>query len=325
MDNNTLGFIADKLKELDNVLIFPHINMDGDALGSASAFCLALREMGKNAYIFINEDIPDNLDFLEMGCTTTDENIFEEVGASIVVDCNGYDRIKGREEVFDKGKVKGCIDHHAVGESEMEFDFYHCEPSSAATGEIIYMLIQELGIEMSLDITNCIFAAITTDTGNYQHSNTTKRSHMITAELFDIEGFDPKYVSALIYDRKSKAEFKLETIVLSGLEFYAEGKVAVGLVSQELLKTTGCNLAHADGIIQRVMSVKGVEVGAVIKQNSEGVFKASLRAKSYANVAEVAAKFGGGGHIKAAGCTLGEELVVKKMALIEELTKAVNK
>lgn len=321
---NSLATIAERLRELDDVLIFPHVNMDGDAIGSATALCLALRQLGKNAYVFVCEDTPDNLDFLEMECVTTDESVVANPGATILVDCNGYDRIKGREEVFKKGAVNGCIDHHAVGSSEIEYDFYHCEADSAATGEIIYLLLKELGTEITLDIANCIFAAITTDTGNFQHSNTTKRSHMIAADLYDVDGFDSKYVSALIYDRKSKAEFKLETIVLSSLEFYAGGKVAVGLVSQELLATTGCRLSHADGIIQRVMSIKGVEVGAVIKQNDDGVFKASLRAKSYANVAAVAAHFGGGGHIKAAGCTLGKELIGKKIALVEELSKAVN-
>ncbi|MBQ0005125.1 MAG: bifunctional oligoribonuclease/PAP phosphatase NrnA [Clostridiales bacterium] len=321
---DSLTAIAERFKELDNILIFPHINMDGDAIGSASALCLALRQMGKNAYVFVCENTPDNLDFLEMNCVTDDASVIEEPGATIMVDCNGYDRIRGREEIFCKGAVKGCIDHHAVGSSDIEYDFYHCESDSAATGEIIYLLLKEMGTEITLDIANCIFASITTDTGNFQHSNTSRRSHMIVADLYDIEGFDSKYVSALIYDRKSKAEFKLETIVLSGLEFYAGGKVAVGLVSQELLATTGCRLSHADAIIQRVMSIKGVEVGAVIKQNPDGVFKASLRAKSYANVAAVAAVFGGGGHIKAAGCTLGKELIEKKIALVEELTKAVN-
>lgn len=324
MQNNSLESIAKILKEEDNILIFPHVNIDGDALGSAGALCLALRELGKTAYVFLSEEIPANLDFLERGCCIYDDSILDEVGVSMVIDCNGYDRIKGREKVFDRGIIKGCVDHHGVGASEMKFDFYHCEPDSAATGELAYLLIKELGVEISLEIASSIFAAITTDTGNFQHSNTTKRTHQIVAELYDVEGFSSKPISSLIYDRKSKAEFNLETMVLSNLEFYDDGRIAVGFVSQEILDKTGTKLNMADAIIQKVMSLKGVEVGAVIKENADGIYKASLRAKSYANVSSVAAKFKGGGHLRAAGCTLGNNLD-NKTALIEELTKAVNK
>ena len=89
------------MKDLDNVLIFPHINMDGDAIGSASALCLALRSMGKTAYVMINEPVPKNLDFLECGCTTTDDSVLSDVQLSLMLDCNGMNRIAGREKAWE--------------------------------------------------------------------------------------------------------------------------------------------------------------------------------------------------------------------------------
>ena len=85
------------MKDLDNILIFPHINMDGDAIGSASALCLALRGLGKNAYVMINEPVPKNLDFLECGCTTEDDSVLEDVQLSLMLDCNGLNRIIGSQ------------------------------------------------------------------------------------------------------------------------------------------------------------------------------------------------------------------------------------
>lgn len=322
--NDSLRSIATIMRDINTVLIYPHINMDGDALGSCSALCLALRSLGKKAYVMIAEPVPKNLDFLECGCTTDDDSVLEDVELSLMLDCNSLNRIRGREEAFERGRLKGCIDHHAVGITDIKFDFFRSEPKSAATGEIVYQLIRNLGVEISLDIANCLFAAITTDTGNFQHNNTTKRSHDIVGHFYKVEGFDSKNISALIYDRQSKEALKMEAKILSALEFYEDGKLAVGAVTQSLLDECSCTMDESEGMIQRIMSIDGVEAGVLFKETKESV-RASLRAKYYANVADVATSFGGGGHIKAAGCTFNTSLDEAKRALIPELVKAVRR
>ena len=322
--NDSLRSIATIMKDINSVLIFPHVNMDGDALGSCSALCLALRSMGKKAYVMVAEPVPKNLDFLECGCTTDDDSVLEDVELSLMLDCNSMNRIVGREAAFNRGRLKGCIDHHAVGVTDIKFDFFRSEPKSAATGEIIYQLIRNLGVEINLDIANCLFAAITTDTGNFQHNNTTKRSHDIVGHFYKVPGFDSKAISALIYDRQSKEALMMEGKILSSLDFFADGKVAIGAVTQELLAECHCTMDEAEGMIQRIMSIDGVEVGALFKETTDNV-RASLRAKYYANVAAIATKFGGGGHIKAAGCTFNDGLESARETLIPELVKAVQR
>ena len=321
--NDTIKSIATIMKDLDGILLFPHINMDGDALGSCSALCLALRQLGKKAYVMINEPVPKNLDFLECGCTTTDDSVLDDVQLSLMIDCNGMNRILGREAAWERGRLKGCIDHHTTKAKEIRYDFSRIEPKSAAAGEIIYNIIRALGVEISLDIANCIFAAITTDTGNFQHSNTTSRSHEIAGHLYKIEGFNSKVISALIYDRRSKGAIKLESEVISDLDFYADGKVAVGRVTLDLLDKMGCTMDEADGIIQKMMSVDGVEAACLFKEAENNV-RASLRGRSYANVAAAAAKFGGGGHVMAAGCTFHMPIKEAEEALIPVLIEAVS-
>ena len=321
--NDTIRSIATIMRDLDGILLFPHINMDGDALGSCSALCLALRSLGKMAYVMISEPVPKNLDFLECGCCTTDDSVLDDIQLSMMLDCNGLSRIPGRESAFLRGRLKGCIDHHATGSKEIRYDFTRIEPKSAATGEIVYRLIKDLGAEITLDIANCIFAAITTDTGNFQHTNTTSRSHEIVGHLYKVEGFNSKTISALIYDRKSKEAMRLESAVLGGLTFYADGKVAVGKVTQDLLKEYGCTMDEAEGIVPRIMSIDGVEAGCLFKETPTNV-RCSLRGRTYANVEKVAASFGGGGHILAAGCTFNKPLAEAEQEILPLLTDAVS-
>lgn len=322
--NDTIKSIATIMKDLDGILIFPHMNMDGDALGSSTALCLALRSLGKKAYVMINEPVPKNLDFLECGCTTNDDSVLEDVQLSVMVDCNGLDRIQGREEVWKRGRLKGCIDHHATKAKDMRYDFSRVEPKSAATGEIIYNIIKALGVTVDLDMANAIFTAITTDTGNFQHSNTTSRSHDIAGHLYKIEGFNSKAISALIYDRRSKNAIKMESKVLEDLDFYADGKLVVGRVTQDLLRECECTMDEADGIIQKMMSIDGVEGACLFKETDHSI-RASLRGRTYANMEKAASKYGGGGHMLAAGCSFYVSMPEVEELFIPELIETVNR
>ena len=312
------------MQDLDGILLFPHVNADGDAIGSCTALCLALRSLGKHAYIMVNEPIPKNLDFLDFGCTTEDDSVLEDVQLSLMLDCNGLNRIPGREAAWERGRLKGCIDHHATSSKDIRYDFKRIEPKSAATGEIVYRLIKDLGAEITLDIANCIFTAITTDTGNFQHTNTTSRSHEIAGHLYKVEGFNSKTISALIYDRRSKEAMKMESAVIAGLEFYAGGRLAVGKVTQKLLAECGCTMDEADGIIQRMMSIDGVEGACLFKETDDCNVRASLRGRSYVNMAKAASCFGGGGHLLAAGCSFRKSLAEAEQELIPVLVDAIN-
>ena len=325
---NSLSEIVNTILKSNKFLIFPHVNMDADSLGSSTALCLALRKLGKEAYVCIDDKIPDNLDFLDCRCVTCNQEIFDSVDICIQIDSCGLKRIEGREQAWNKGNKKICIDHHPFIEEEISnYMLYRTEPKTAASGEIIYKLINLMNVEIGLDIANCIFAAITTDTGNFQHSNTTSETHMIMSEIHRIQGFDAKAISALIYDRKTPESIMLQSKVLENLKFYYDGQIVIGDVSIDLLQECGCRLEDAEGLVQRLMSIKNVEAGCLIKEYDDK-FRASLRGKFYANVASVAENFGGGGHKKAAGCTFnkseypdGIDEIYKKISL--ELSKII--
>lgn len=322
--NIDMNKAAKIIRESKNVYIYTHVNMDGDALGSSTALCLALRELGDEAYVVISEDIPKNLDFLECGCCITEDRVPENVDLSLMLDCGSYNRIPQREEAFDRGRLKGCIDHHAMGASTITFDFEIVEPDAAATGELVYTLIKELGAELSLDIANCLWTAISTDTGNFVHNSTSAFTHEMAAELHRVEGFDSSVLAALIYQRRSINAMMLENRMLSNIRFFANNKIAITAVTLEMLDELGCVYSDSDAVINTLRNLDGVEIAVVLKQTEQNLFKASMRAKSYANVAVVATKYGGGGHIRAAGCPVEGSLDEAIEKLSKDLIEVVN-
>ena len=158
-------------------------------------------------------------------------------------------------------------------------------------------------IEFDKEIGEALFAAITTDTGNFQYSNTTKETHEIVAKLYDT-GIDANGVSVELYERVSPEKIKLESEILSNLKISDDGKLAIGFVSRKMLGETGAKPEDSEGTVSQIRSIDGVEIAVLIKEKEDFLCKASLRGKHYADVSKIAEVYQGGGHTKAAGCTL---------------------
>lgn len=301
----------------DRISIFPHINMDADTLGSSVALSEALRKLGKETKIIISENISKRLDFLKndnIADFADQRNEHFDVG--IMVDCSGLKRIEPRNEIYKKCDIKVAIDHHIMAENDIDFDCKIIESDSAATGELIYLLIKELGINMDLEIANAIFAAITTDTGNFQFDNTTKRTHLIASELFDVDGFSSKKVSNMLYQRVPFSQMKLENYIISNLQFLQTGKVAIGCITKEALKKCDADMEDGEGIVQKIIKLAGIEVAVLIKEDDDKI-RVSLRSKNNFDVSEIASENGGGGHRLAAGFSSNKSIDDTTQALIE--------
>ena len=320
MKNNTYRELAKVIKKSESILIFPHINIDGDAMGSSVALCHGLRSMGKNAYILVEDEISDNLRFLDNGYVITDFDTVIRPDLNICVDCGETGRFPKRAEKFFDADITMCIDHH--GTSKGIADYNIIEPDAAATGELVYLLLKELKVNFDREISNSIFTAITMDTGNFQYSNTDARAHLIVADLYKY-GLQANKVSINIYENNSWARIETEALVLEKLEFLEDGKVAIGMVTRDILNKTGCKMNETEGIVKTIRGISGVEIAALIKEDGPAKTRVSLRAKANGDVARVAKLFGGGGHIKAAGCTIDEDIETAadmiKNRLIEEI------
>lgn len=326
MKNSTLNQIANKLNDARTILLYPHVLMDGDALGSSVALCTALRKMGKKAYILIEDEIPSYLLFLEKDYCTQDQNILDAPDISIAVDCSDIERFVMRKDKFLTGAFSICLDHHRT--NNYFADLNYIDINAAATGEIVYDLLKTMNVDLDVEMAEAIYTAITTDTGNFQYTNTTKITHLITADLFDI-GIDLEKISVEVYQNIRHEKLKIMNEVVNTLEILCNGKADIAYVTQKMLAKTGALMEETEGIIEILRNISGVEISAFLKENKPNEIKIGLRAKTYGDVSKIAQSFGGGGHRKAAGCTLNTSLEEAKQiisaAIAAHLSEAENK
>ena len=319
--NDSFQKIAEELMKGERIYLFPHENPDGDAIGSTAALCSMLRGMGKESLVLLDEEIPDNLAFMDDGMFVIPDGDIEPPDISVAVDCSEITRFPKLMDIFKKAKTTICIDHH-VNEIP-PCDFNYIDSKSAAAGELIFLLMKEMGHKPTKKEAEALFAAIDTDTGNFLYSNTTKRSHEIVCELYD-SGIDVAWVGIELYENVAPSKNKLEVTALSQMSLFHEGRIALTVITQDMLRETGCKMSDAELVVAKLRTIKGVEVAIVLKERGPEKVFASMRSKSSVSVRDIAVAFGGGGHVKAAGCTMNmpldqavEEIIAKAEEVIE--------
>ena len=298
--NASIREIGNLLKNADSILIFPHLNPDGDALGSATALCLALRKLGKTAWVLMEDEVPQYISFIEFGCCTQDKNLIEKPDICICVDCGEESRFPKRADKFSEGKLKLCVDHHVTDKGFG--DRYYIDESSAAAAQLIYKLIAEMGVEMDKQMANALYVGLSTDTGSFQYSNTTAETHMTAAALHEV-GINHVDITVKLYQNISRKKIEIQKKVLETMEVFADGRAAIAYITMEMIEDIGASEDDAEGMVDILRNIEGVEIAIFLKEKQDGI-KASMRAKTYGNVDKIAKEFGGGGHIKAAGCTI---------------------
>lgn len=322
MKNNSIEEIAKVLLGGEKIVLYPHIGMDGDAVGSCSALCEALLRAGKEASVYIIEDVPENLSFLCGDFFHNDGEKAASADISVCVDCGDLGRIKGREQAFLSAATTVCIDHHNTSDPFCIYN--HIDGSQAATGQLIYKLIKAMNIEIKKETAGRIFAALLTDTGGFQYSNTQKETFDIASDLMD-KGLNPNDVSVEIFENDRLEKIKIESMSIDRMRSLCGGKVLMAYVSQEMLEESGAYMNETNGIVSKLRSVRGVEVAVFVKEKAKNDIKISMRSKKYVDVSKIAAAFDGGGHVRAAGfsmeCSLQEALMSLEKILEKEMEK----
>jgi bifunctional oligoribonuclease and PAP phosphatase NrnA len=320
----TLDKIVSTIKEAKKIAILPHINADGDALGSGIALTIALKKMNKEVILFLEEEIPRVYSFLPC-----DDKIrvykgeVQNFDIAIALDTGDLERLGERSEIFNSAKITVNIDHHTTNSS---FAFYnYIDKSSSATGEIVYQLLKIMGLDIDKDMATCLYVALSTDTGGFRYSNTTSLTHQITADLIN-QGVSIADISQKVFENTSIQKVKLTGIAINSLEIFENNKVAFITITDNDIKNAGAKDEDCEGIVNIGRNIESIEVAAMFRHKSNSEIKVNLRSKSYADVASIAGLYGGGGHKRAAGCTVGNKRIedVKAMLLKdihEELIK----
>lgn len=320
------------MDKLDNILrlikanqsffVVSHENPDCDALGSTIAMALVLRELGKDVIMYNADGVPGHLRFLPgcSGVTDSLDSLGNGVDVVMLLDCADFSR-PGKEFerlVSKNGFTFAFVDHHASNDTSSEYCLV--DENASSTGVILYRMIKRLGISLSPDVAECLFSTIVGDTGSFRYSNTCSETFMIAADLVD-RGADPEKISRFIYDNEPLRKVMLRTLAMNTLE--VDGKIAFLHVSSEMFHQTGTEKEHTEGIVSMARSIEGVEVAVFLRQESAIDWKVSLRSKEYVDVAQIAGRYGGGGHRRAAGCVISAPLATVKRRLLDSIQEAM--
>ena len=300
----TLSELAEKLKTIESAVIFCHMRPDGDAIGAAMGLKRLLERCGARCSVACESPIPAKFAYLpDMQAFSAPVDMGAEV--FIAVDSSDENRLGKYGEIYARAKKeKFNIDHHI---SNTRYADHNYVEDCAAACEIIARLADLLDPDYDSVTATCIMTGLSSDTGNFAHKNVTADTFLAAAALC-AHGADINLVHYNMFKKQSRERAKLFGETMSRIRYFADGKIAVITVTQDDLSRTGASSDMTEGFIDFPLGVDGVEVAACLLETGKKRFKISLRSKGKANVNEIAAVYGGGGHVLASGCMIGGDL-----------------
>ena len=303
------------LLDAKKIVLCTHVSPDGDTLGSSLGLAQCLQKLGKEVIVYCDDLVNKSFSFIpgiEL-LQRPDANNSVEADLLVVIDASSFDRIGIVGEVV-KYKQLLNIDHHI---SNTHFaDFVYLDSKAAATGEIMCELLQEMAWPIDHNIAECFYIAISTDCGSFRYSNTTPKTMRAGAWLLE-QGVRPNEISDKL-DMKSRLTVEMLAKVLPSLTFEADGKIAYLTITNDLYNKD----ANTDSFVNYPRYIDGVEVAIMFKAVEPKVTRVSMRS-SNVDVAQVALCFGGGGHIRAAGCTIYAPVEEAREQLLAKLRELV--
>ncbi len=312
--------ILGMIKESQNVLTVSHKDADGDTLGSALAMCDVVAAMGKTVAMRCPPPVPQLYSFLPGF-----ELINQEEGSSpdlvLVMDSSNLDRLSDTLGELPADTRLVNIDHHVSNTMFGEVNLVVAGASS--TAEVTFDLFKEWGVEITPAAATNLYCGIFTDTGGYRHENTTYRALSIGAELVSL-GADPAGIAMRVYKNRKISTIKLSALVMATVGFDSDDRLVHGYVTQAMLEKTGAQLDEADGMIDQLNSVDGLELALFFKEMAPGVTKASIRSRGQANANALASQFGGGGHERAAGVEVAMPLEQAMEAILAQARRMIS-
>jgi phosphoesterase RecJ-like protein len=306
-----LRTIADAIREHDRFLVSTHENPDGDALGSLLAMKLMLEQLGKDVVIYLAGEVPlpREYQFMELDKLRREPPADASQRVLVAVDSANERRLGPDPSVLNGAPLVIDIDHHH--DNTRFGHLNHIVGSASSTGEILYDLLKELGLELTPKIAEALYIAIVTDTGRFQYANTSAKSLRLAAELVEA-GADVHRVFQGVYENVAFAKLKLIARALEHAQVYEGGRVVVSHLEKTDFDAAGAEEPYSEGIIDLLRAVEGAEIAALIREpptRNGPTRRVSLRTTAEGvDVSVIARKSGGGGHPQAAGFSSEEPL-----------------
>lgn len=306
---------AGLLSSADNILILTHKNPDGDTLGSGFALWLALDSLGKKARVANESDFPQKYAYMYYPDSIFGNDSFRPK-FTVAVDVAEASMLGNLRHSYNH--VDLSIDHHGT---HVPFeDSLLCEAGSGSCCEIIAKVIDAMDVNIDKAVADALYTGVCSDTGCFRLSNTTPSTLTLGARLMEC-GADTRSINSLLFESKSRVKFELELAAMQSLKFYCNYAVAAITITRKMME--GCLPSDVEGIASVPTTIEGVEVGILLRELASGGYKVSLRTSENVDAAAICGKFGGGGHLRAAGCELpgkGSEAI---NALLNEIEKVL--
>ncbi len=319
MINKKISHIINIIQDSECVYLASHIQPDGDSIGSILSLGLGLtKKFGDKIRILATDIIPEKFNFLPGSDQIKGYDEIKHIDTLITLDCGDIYRIGDLKTKINKNTIIINIDHHISNTNFGNINIVN--PKASSTGEIVYDILESTDIKLDTDIATNIYVAISTDTGSFKYDNTTSKTHHITSKLFKYN-IDLKKVNIELYQSRSLEKTKLFIESLNTLDYYNNNTLAVVTINRKMLKKCNAKSQDIDGIIEFIRDTKNVEVACIFKEIEKNVLRVGLRSKQYVDVSAIAEIFGGGGHIRAAGCTIKDNLNENKKMIINEIIK----
>lgn len=309
------------------VQIFPHVRVDGDCLGSSAAMAMALKLLGIRARIYMDEPIPERLEFIGIEPTLFEifdqnklDEYIEQQGIALAVDCSEAGRMGRSGSLFTHSSACLVIDHHIS--SGLSAGLRYVDPKAAASAElvleIIHILEKMTGKKLlDAEVSNCLMVGLQSDTGRFSYQNTTPKTFRAAAEL--LENGANVYINAYnLYDVTNVERMRLTALALSSAKFYFGGRLALTLVTQDMIRECKASEDASDGLAASLRDIKGVIVSFAVRETSDGEIRVNIRSHDPFDSAAFAAGFNGGGHHRAAGFSIFDMSILDVSKLIIE-------
>lgn len=311
----------DFLLEYDDFLIVSHIQPDGDAVSSTLTVGWLLSCLGKKFTMLNEGTIPQRMQFLWNADTIVNMSLRpleRKYSQVICVDCASFHRLGLTTQYVADDALILNIDHHPTNDGYGSINII--KPDAAATAEILFDLLELCNVNWDVDVASLIYTGLLTDTGGFRYSNTSSKVMSIASKLLSY-GVNGPELSECLLECMSLAQVQILVRALSTLQMSEDGKIAWVTIRPEDMVTVGAENEDMEGIVNYPRNIQGVEVGILFKVIDGRAVKASLRSAGNVDVAALAYSFGGGGHVRAAGCSVAgslEEVVERVVSKVKE-------
>lgn len=298
--------ILEIIKEEQSIAIAGHVRPDGDCFGSCMAMYQYLTQTlpDRTIDVYLEEIVPSfsflkSTNEIKTKLQVEEKNEKPKYDLFISLDCGSKDRLGFMEPIMEKAKKVVNIDHHI---SNTKFgDENHVVDSSSSTCEVLFTLMEEELI--TKEIAEPLYLGIIHDTGVFKHSCTSKKTMEIAGFLMDKGIPFSKMIDQSFYEKTYKQNQLLGRCLMESLRIL-DGKIIASQIDLKTMEFYGADSSDLDGIIDQLRVTKGVEAAIFAHEIALHEYKVSMRSNGLVNVSKIASFFGGGGHIKAAGCTM---------------------